>query len=395
MRRARRAAHIFVRLSDDLLPDIERLLRGEVELVRETRLVAVSVLTGRECPVSLDELRLLQALPSDRWTDIADLGLQGAPVEENTLHRLALAGLIVSDAQEQPLAALRRWEEQLTATGWDPYAALYHSRSRWRDVDVGDVAETAPAQRAAHPDPPRAFSARSTASEVLELPLVRPSDGFFHRLLERRTTRGFDRESALTRGELAILLDYSFGCHGFARLEDGITLLKKTSPSGGSLHAIEAYPLVLDVVGVSPGLYHYRADRHALELVSALDPEAARDLLLEFTAGQSYLSSAKVLLIMTARFVRSFWKYRDPRAYSVLLMDAAHISQTLYLLSAELGLGAFVSAAVNAANIEERLGLDTFQEGVLAACGFGRPAPQRSPFDLDFEPYVPRETVIE
>jgi nitroreductase len=47
----------------------------------------------------------------------------------------------------------------------------------------------------------------------------------------------------------------------------------------------------------------------------------------------------------------------------VALMDAAHLAQTFYPVCAELGLGAFVTAAVNGANIEKRLGLDLFTEG--------------------------------
>jgi nitroreductase len=74
------------------------------------------------------------------------------------------------------------------------------------------------------------------------------------------------------------------------------------------------------------------------------------------------------------------------------MMDAAHLSQTLYLVATELGLGAFVTAAINNADIEERLGIDGYREGVLAVCGFGRPAAERSPFDPEFLPFVPRET---
>jgi hypothetical protein len=59
----------------------------------------------------------------------------------------------------------------------------------------------------------------------------------------------------------------------------------------------------------------------------------------------------------------------------------------------ELGLGAFVTAAVNGANIEEQLGLDPFTEGALAICGCGRPATDEE-LDMNFEPYVPRDTMI-
>ncbi|MEM7587806.1 MAG: SagB family peptide dehydrogenase [Acidobacteriota bacterium] len=148
--------------------------------------------------------------------------------------------------------------------------------------------------------------------------------------------------------------------------------MKKTSPSGGGLHPIEIYPLVLNAEGLTPGLYHYSLERHAFDQLEALDVHAARDLANELTAGQRYTRNAGVLFLMTARFFRNFWKYRrHDKAYSVLQMDAAHLSQTLYLVCAELGLGAFFTAAVNGRNIEQRLGLDGFQEGALAVCGCG------------------------
>jgi nitroreductase len=75
-------------------------------------------------------------------------------------------------------------------------------------------------------------------------------------------------------------------------------------------------------------------------------------------------------------------------------MDAAHLSQTLYLVAAELGLGAFVTAAINAANIDERLGIDGCSEGALAVSGCGRRAAERSPLEPAFAPYVPRETQL-
>ena len=71
-------------------------------------------------------------------------------------------------------------------------------------------------------------------------------------------------------------------------------------------------------------------------------------------------------------------------------MDAAHLSQTLYLVATELGLGAFVTAAVNNGDIDDRLGIDGYREGALAICGFGRPAAELSPIDPEFVPFVPR-----
>jgi len=89
--------------------------------------------------------------------------------------------------------------------------------------------------------------------------------------------------------------------------------------------------------------------------------------------------------VLAARFDRSFWKYRDhDKAYSAILLDAGHLSQTFYLVCAELGLGAFVAGAVNDATIDDRLGLRRFQQGAIAICGCGHAAP--SGLEPVFEP---------
>jgi nitroreductase len=65
------------------------------------------------------------------------------------------------------------------------------------------------------------------------------------------------------------------------------------------------------------------------------------------------------------------------------------LSQTLYLVCTELGLGAFVTAAINGGNIEERLGLDGYREGAILVCGCGPPGPAAAGLEPEFAPYVP------
>ena len=108
------------------------------------------------------------------------------------------------------------------------------------------------------------------------------------------------------------------------------------------------------------------------------------------------IAKTLVLFVLTARFHRSFWKYRKhAKAYGVVLMDAGHLSQTLYLICTELGLGAFVSAAINDRNIEEHLGLDGVEEGAIAVLGCGVPGLPRHSEDPAPEPSVPGETPFQ
>ena len=107
--------------------------------------------------------------------------------------------------------------------------------------------------------------------------------------------------------------------------------------------------------------------------------------------GQSYFGDAHVSFVLAARFARTQWKYRrHEKAYAGVLMDAAHLSQTLYLVAERLGLGAFVTLAVNGRDAEARLGLDGCSEGVVAMAGCGPRAQAGSPLDPRFVPALDR-----
>lgn len=204
-----------------------------------------------------------------------------------------------------------------------------------------------------------------------------------------------------------------FAAQATVALASESSALKKNSPSGGGLHATGAYLLVQRVEGVAPGLYHYHCGEHALELLSsaadlarfdvadtsgdeALKPSAPasndaggaqaqlRSLARRCVAGQEWFADAPVLVMLVPRFRRSFWKYRDhAKAYRALVLDAGHLSQTLYLAATELGLGAFITAAVNEIEIERAFGLDAMQESPIAVCGFGWRAAERTTVEFD------------
>ena len=150
-------------------------------------------------------------------------------------------------------------------------------------------------------------------------------------------------------------------------------VLKKTSPSGGALHPTEAYLIVQRVEGIAPGLYHYRSVDHALQpLPWTAGEDALGQLATLAVAGQHWFADAHVLVALAPRFARNFWKYRNhAKAYRVCVLDAGHLSQTLFLAATEQGLGAFVTAAINEVDIEEAFGLTGYVDGPLAVCGFG------------------------
>jgi SagB-type dehydrogenase family enzyme len=200
-----------------------------------------------------------------------------------------------------------------------------------------------------------------------------------------------NRNASLEIRDLSTILRYVFGCEAYFRVGPGIYGLRKTSPSGGALHPIEAYPLVVNVRGLERGLYHYNVGNHSLELLSEKSEKAARRLANDFSLGQVFPETSSVLFILTARFYRNFWKYRNhPRAYSVLLLDAGHLSQTFYLVCTALKLGAFFTAAINSVKMEQELGVDGWKEGAIGMCGCGIPSNQSFGLEPKFSSYEPR-----
>jgi putative peptide maturation dehydrogenase len=196
----------------------------------------------------------------------------------------------------------------------------------------------------------------------------------FDELLDARNScRNFDTTRVLPQLRFAQLMERVFGARGEAHAADDFDVVKKTSPSGGALHPTEAYLIVQRVEGIAAGLYHYRPGEHALQ---RLPWEGTPDELGAFArlavVGQQWFADAHVLVVLAPRFARNFWKYRDhAKAYRVCILDAGHLSQTLFLSATEQGLGAFITAAINEVDIEQAFGLTGYVDGPLAVCGFG------------------------
>ena len=96
------------------------------------------------------------------------------------------------------------------------------------------------------------------------------------------------------------------------------------------------------------------------------------------------LGSRLQTALKNARFDRMFWKYRrHAKAWRAVHLDAGHLSQTMYLSATELGLGCFVTAAINDREVGEALGLPPLCEGAIALVGFGPRSDQKTYRELD------------
>jgi putative peptide maturation dehydrogenase len=363
--------------------NVGSLLSGGDALVSEMHIVALAPHLGVEVEIDADESAALMRFGETPWLPLAELAAR-APLD--VAERLLAKGLLIGDGDAH--AVLRERDEAIRAAHWRPLSAVSHYFSRWRDNGLDEDARFTrhrPIESLVDECglPPPHLTERTPRDQQRTLPALREStlDGLFER---RVTCRNFDTTVALPEPDFSDVLKRVLGCLAVVEVMPGVVGLKKSYPSGGGLHPLEPYVLVQHVDGVQTGLYHYHVCNHALEPLSMLTAAEAARFAKIMLAGQSFFAEAPVHIVLAARFERTFWKYRNhPKAYRAIVLEAGHVSQTLYLAATELGLGAYVTAAINEIDIEQALGLDPLRESPIVVCGFGTRARARTMFEFD------------
>ena len=175
---------------------------------------------------------------------------------------------------------------------------------------------------------------------TLPKPKVKGSISLEETIARRRSVREFaDRD--ITQEEISQLLWAAQG------ITDKTRSLRSV-PSAGALYPLEIYLLTKD------GLFHYRVDEHALEILGRRDlrPELAR-------AGfnQAMIQEAAADIVMCAVFERITSKYAE-RGASYVYMEAGHTAQNIHLMAVSLGLASVPVGAFDDKSVKAVLGLD-------------------------------------
>jgi len=193
---------------------------------------------------------------------------------------------------------------------------------------------------------------------VLPTTAVPPAMTVSQALEQRRSLREY-ADRAITTEELAWVVHAATGITS----SQG----RRTAPSAGALYPIETYVAVRRVDGIDPGVYHVDVRAQALEPVR--DGSAAGDLMVA-GLGQDFLRRAPVVLVLTGRFQRSRWKYRE-RHYRYVCWEGGHITQNVYLAAETLGLGACMVGAFFDGMVNDVVGVDGQKEAALGLIALG------------------------
>jgi SagB-type dehydrogenase family enzyme len=182
--------------------------------------------------------------------------------------------------------------------------------------------------------------------------------------------------------ELSALLFGAIGNTGelMATFADGspIVIPLRSIPSGGALHPTHVFVALLRHGQLDPGVYHYDAQEHALELVR---PLLEPDLVTLFAAFPIHpdpvnLARASGILFITTKFWRARAKY-GPRGYRYCLQEVGAASQNLSLTAVALGLAHVVLGGFYDDEVHAVLEIDGVDHAVITSVAVGTPPPER------------------
>ncbi len=186
-------------------------------------------------------------------------------------------------------------------------------------------------------------------------------------IAERRSRRNFT-EDALSLEQLSWLLWATQGVHEIFR--QGIAT-RRTVPSAGARHPFETYVFAMRVQNLAPGIYRYAPIEHKLLLVRLADDLSAP--LSEACLDQPFAGDAAATFAWTAIPYRSEWRY-PLTAHKIMLLDAGHICQNMYIAAESIGFGTCAVAAYDQDLMDKLIGVDGVDEFTVYVAPVGKPA---------------------
>lgn len=187
--------------------------------------------------------------------------------------------------------------------------------------------------------------------------------------LESRRSRRKYTEEPLDLEQLAYLLWFTQGVQRIFKRGEDYSVALRTVPSAGARHPFETYVIANRIEGLEKGVYRYLGIEHKLIREAGLD--CTEQKIEEATLGQAFVAQAPLVLAWSAIPYRTEWRYNGEAA-KLILLDAGHVCQNLYIACEALGLGTCGIAAYDQEKIDTALQLDGSEEFVVYLAPVGR-----------------------
>ena len=184
-------------------------------------------------------------------------------------------------------------------------------------------------------------------------------------LLQERKSHRIYKNKSITMDHLSFLL---WSTQGVKEIRGNSYATVRPVPSAGARHAFETYLAVFKVEGLKNGMYHYLPIEHAIEFIGVAEEfeKTVSDSLCE----QKWAGNSAAVFFYSAVPYRSEWRYCTD-AHKLMLLDAGHVVQNLYLSCHSIGCGTCAIAAFDQAKADAMLGLDGENEFVIYAAPVG------------------------
>ena len=181
----------------------------------------------------------------------------------------------------------------------------------------------------------------------------------------RKSRRSFT-SAYLTQEELSFLL---WATQGLREPEKGIAHFR-TVPSAGARHSFETYVFIHRVERIPRGLYRFLPLSNELVLIYESD-RRVETLLSGASFGQRFVATSAATFVWTTIAYRMEWRYREA-AHRVILLDAGHVCQNLYLACETIGAGTCAIAAYDQEAMDEMLQVDGEDEFTVYLAPVGK-----------------------
>jgi SagB-type dehydrogenase family enzyme len=144
----------------------------------------------------------------------------------------------------------------------------------------------------------------------------------------------------------------------------------RTVPSAGARHSFETYLFIHRVENIPPGLYRYLPLSHELVLKYPTDQQDKASLV-RAVLGQQFVAGSAVVFVWTTVPYRMEWRYLLA-AHRVILLDAGHVCQNLYLACEAIQAGTCAIAAYDQEGMDQLLEVDGTEQFTLYLAPVGK-----------------------
>lgn len=315
--------------------------------------------------VSKEVMKILDML--SKWRNVRQISAE-LGIDENNLTKAL-----------EHLSRLKMIQKNTSADEGD----RIHVRVPWEPIDLASIRQRSyggrrPMTERKGKSPSPIKRVKGMSSLVLPTPQnIRQNNATLQRILgERKSIRKYGNNH-ISLDDLSYFLYHSARIKEMYKSVEGV-LTKRPYPSGGSRYPLEIYISNNRMDDIQKGIHYYDPLKHRLILVSQNKTfqKKFNSFIMDIQSPPMN-REPDLLLIITAVFARTMWKYKNV-GLSLILSDLGCLYQTMYLIATELNLAPCAIGKTDEELVNKWLNLNWFEESHMGTFMLGVPENDQS-----------------